>query len=131
MAIDVGLELATVARAYVYLEKLILARAVSKGNRRVVGGCCLLLAAKATDSKSTSYGRLLDALSASLSVIKGELLDLEFAVLAKLRFKLQINEDQWGVHLARILNILDYSNLQEYLGERMHQLWQAGNAPQE
>lgn len=126
-----GLELITVARAYVYLEKLIQARAVSKGNRRVVGGCCLLLAAKATDSKSTSYGHLLEALSATLSVAKADLLELEFAALAKLRFKLQIGEDQWSVHLARILNILDYSNLQEYLGERMHQLWQASNASQE
>lgn len=126
-----GLELATVARAYVYLEKLILARAVSKPNRRVVGGCCLLLAAKATDSKSTSYGRLLDALSTSLSVARDRMLELEFVVLARLHFRLQLGEEQWGVHLARILNTLDYSNLQEYLGERMHQLWQAGTAPHE
>jgi hypothetical protein len=123
-----GLELATVARAFTYLEKLILARAVHKANRKVVGGCCLILAAKATDSKATDYARLLDRMAAVLPVDRRELVELEFGVLAALHFKLQISEREYGAHLMRILYQLDYSNLQEYLGERMHDNWQSHTA---
>ena len=119
-----GLELATVARAFTYLEKLILARAVHKTNRRVAGGCCLILATKATDSKAADYARLLDRLATDLSVDRRELIELEFGVLAALHFQLQTPEREYGPHLVRILHQLDYSNLQEYLGERMHDIWQ-------
>lgn len=124
IATEEGLELVTVARAYAFIEKLILKRVLTKLNRRVVGGCCIILAAKATDTKATNYGKLLDRLSSELAISRKELVDLEFPVLASLQFRLQIPEKQFGAHLGRILQSLDYSNLQEYLGERMHVNWQ-------
>lgn len=126
LAIAVGenLEAATVARSFVYLEKLIIKTMVWKGNRRAVAGCCLLLAAKATDSKKTQYPFIIDRLAAELAVERKELLNLEFPIMATLHFRLQIPEGQFGGHLSRILSHLDYSNLQEYLGERMHDAWQ-------
>lgn len=117
------LELATLARSFSYLEKLILERAVHKRNRKVVGGCCLVLAAKATDTKNTDYGKLLDRLAAELPVTRKELLELEFGVLVGLHFKLQVPECEYAAHLSRILSHLDYANLQEYLGERMYDTW--------
>lgn len=119
-----GLELSTIARAYTFLEKLIMKRFVGKSNRKLVGGCCLVLAAKATDAKTTDYKRLFNRLSAGLSVSRRMLVDLEFSVLAALSFRLQVPESQFGSHLTRILTRLDYSNLQEYVGERMYQNWQ-------
>ncbi|PJF16876.1 hypothetical protein PSACC_03311 [Paramicrosporidium saccamoebae] len=124
VALSASLELSTVARSYAYLEKLVLLRAVHKRNRRVVGGCCLVLAAKATDTKSVDYGMLLGRLASDLGVARRELVELEFGVLSGLHFRLQIPEREYGAHLERILSQLDYSNLQEYLGERMHESWQ-------
>lgn len=125
MATKEGLELATLARSFVYLEKLILLKVVGKINRKTVAGCCLMLAAKATDAKSIEYAKLLASLSSELGVPVQRFLDTEFLVLAKLKFRLQVDERQFGCHLRRILNALDYSNLQEYLGERMYQTWES------
>lgn len=126
-----GVELSSIARAFTYLEMLILERVVCKTNRKVIGACCLLLASKASaDIRSTDYGKLLAALVTKLSpVTKKEIIDYEFVVLAKLAFKLQLGEKYFGVHLNRILNLFNYSNLQEYLGERMYQQWQSTASP--
>lgn len=124
IAVEAGLEFATIARAFAFLEKLILRRCVYKGNRKVVGACCLFLAAKATDARSIEYGSLLGQLASELLISTQEIVDLEFAVFAALKFQLQVSEAQFGDHLERILTLMDYSNLQEYLGERMFDIWQ-------
>lgn len=124
IAVEVGLEFATIARCFTFLEKLILRRCVYKDNRKTVGACCLLLAAKATDARSIQYGALLNHMSTGLLISRQEVVDLEFAVFAALKFQLQVSEAQFGGHLERILTAMDYSNLQEYLGERMFDNWQ-------
>ncbi len=116
--------LVTIARAYTFIEKLILRAFITKSNRRLVAACCLVLAAKATDSREIDYKRLFDRLASELSISRKEAVDAEFAVLAALSFRLQVSEDHFGGHLNRILTALDYSNLQEYLGERMYHNWQ-------
>jgi hypothetical protein len=47
----------------------------------------------------------------------------EFAVFAALEFDLFPPQDHYLPHLERILTSLDYSNIQEYLGERMYSVW--------
>ena len=45
------LEIATIATAYVYFEKIVLKRIVNKQNRKVVAANCLVIAAKLHDVK--------------------------------------------------------------------------------
>ena len=122
-AVTEGLEVSTVAKGWTFLEKLIMKRFVKKSNRRVVGACCLVAAAKATDSKAVNYKRLLDRLAQELAVSRAACVELEFTVLAALAFRLQLPESHYSGHVDRILALLDYSNLQEYLGERQYQNW--------
>lgn len=124
IGLEVGLELSTIARGYVLLEKLILRGLVAKTNRKVIGACCLMLSSKATDLKTVDYLRLMTSISATLSVSRKQVIDLEFSVLAALSFRLQIPDIEFGGHLLRLLTSLDFSNLQEYLGERMYDHWQ-------
>lgn len=119
-ALEIALEVSTVARAYVYFEKLVQRRFVAKANRRAVGGCCILLAAKSTDSKAVDFPALLERLSSALAVRKELLSAAEFPVFAALKFRLQIPYTQIEAQISRILDRLDYSNLEEYLGHRMH-----------
>lgn len=123
VALECDLELASVALAFVYLEKLILARLVERGNRKVASGCCLLLAVKAHDLKDVDYGKLMAVLGKQLGVSIVSLVRMEFPVFAGLRFDLHLPQSEYLPHLERILVDLPFSNLQEYLGERMYQHW--------
>lgn len=123
VALECDVELASVALAFVYLEKLMLARLVHRLNRKVISGCCLLLAVKAHDLKDVHYGMLMEVLGKRLGVTKGTLVRMEFPVLAALRFDLHLPQSEFVPHLERILVDLPFSNVHEYLGERMYQHW--------
>ncbi|KAI3629871.1 hypothetical protein MIR68_011306 [Amoeboaphelidium protococcarum] len=111
----VNLELSTVAKAIVFLEKLILSKYVTKSNRKVIAGACLLIAAKINDRKSMNYVKLLQALEKNLMVSSEYIRVQEFAVFAKLEFNVLVPDEEYMPHLMRLVYLLDYNNLQEYV----------------
>lgn len=54
------MELSSAAIAFVYFEKLVLKGLVNKATRRLIGGVCLLLAAKVNDPKEKKYTQMLE-----------------------------------------------------------------------
>ena len=124
VALALNLELSTVAKSYAYFEKLLLAGKVIKNNRRMIGGCCLILAAKVNDSRSLDFGAIRRMLSERLSLRDAHsLIRHEFAVFAALKFTLHLPQSEYMPHFERIIGSLEYDNFQEYLGERMFQVW--------
>lgn len=112
------------AKSYAYFEKLLLAGKVIKANRRMIGGCCLLLAAKVNDSRSLGYGVLKKLLSERLRLRDPHSLSrCEFAVFAALKFALHLPQSEYMPHFERIIGSLEYDNFQEYLGEQMFRVW--------
>ena len=96
---------------------------VDRLNRKVVSGCCLLVAVKAHDLKDVDYKMLMKVLAKRLVISTASLVRMEFPVFAGLRFDLHLPQSDYLPHLERILVDLPFSNLQEYLGEKMYQLW--------
>ncbi len=117
-----NLELASVATAYVYFEKLALKGVVSKFNRRLVAAACLLLASKVTDTKGTEMRPLLEHLDNILETSSKDVLAQEFNTYAALEFSLFVSPNEVLPHLERILAHLDmdkedvYSTKVFYMG---------------
>jgi len=112
---DLDLELSTVAKAYVYFEKLILKKVVNKASRRLYGSICLLLASKVNEPMGTSYSPILESLHKHLDVTIKDITDNEFSVFAHLDFELYLPMQEFMPHFERLFQIVDY-NKEEYLG---------------
>ena len=62
------LELATIAAAYVYFEKIVLKQIINKQNRKIVAANCLIIAAKLHDVKGNPSFCILRTFISSLVV---------------------------------------------------------------
>jgi hypothetical protein len=122
-ALSCDVELVTVACSFALLEKLMLAGHVIKANRRVCGACCLLLSAKLCDYREQDFHDLIQALSETLEIPVADIMRAEFSVLVTLSFSIYIPHSEYLPHFERIFSELEYCNFQEYLGEKMYNLW--------
>ncbi|KNE68293.1 hypothetical protein AMAG_12960 [Allomyces macrogynus ATCC 38327] len=111
------LEISSVAKAFVYFEKLVLNRIVQKPNRRLIGAICLLLATKVNEPKGFKFGPLLDTLAKELGVSAKAIREHEFQTFAQLEFNLYLAPAEFIPHFERIFATLEYNDVQEYLGE--------------
>lgn len=114
LMIDIGLtvdlELSTVASAYVYFERLCLLNAVTKSNRKLVAGACLLLAMKFNEgfpnqlhSKDKQFSQQFwSECDEKLGVRKSEITKQEFHVYLELNFDLTVRRPQLMPHLDTI-----------------------------
>ncbi|CAG8492932.1 2916_t:CDS:10 [Ambispora gerdemannii] len=110
---DLDLELSTVAKAYVYFEKLVLKKLVAKYNRRLTAAICLLLASKVNEPKETSHASILESLHKHLEVSEKEIKEHEFSVFASLQFELYVPQNEFMPHFHRIFETLSDTLLQQ------------------
>ncbi|ORZ40086.1 hypothetical protein BCR44DRAFT_1386649 [Catenaria anguillulae PL171] len=111
-----NLEVSSLAKAFVYFEKLVLKRAVIKSNRRLVGAICLLLACKVNEPKeSLNIGQLLEAMAKALGKVSvKDMRDNEFAVFAQLEFNLYLPQHEFMPHFERICAIKGMCSLSHH-----------------
>lgn len=106
-AIECGIDLAAVAYAYTYFEKVVLMGKVNKGNRRIIAGVCLLLAVKFyTDAKKHELRALIEKIMDLFRISSRELLVHEFPVLVTLQFSLVTPCHQVQEHYNQLITPL-------------------------
>lgn len=103
-AIASSLDIACVAFAYVYFEKLILRNFVTNSTAKTLGAACLLLATKFYGLKVLTFQPLVKELSQKMKVAPNMILAHEFYVFRKLKFTLFLEEREVVPHFFKLLN---------------------------
>ncbi|KAI9921574.1 hypothetical protein PsorP6_001361 [Peronosclerospora sorghi] len=116
-----NLEVATVALACVFFEKLVLQHYVSKVNRKLYMAVCFLLAVKfnepcASDERKRVIRRLLDDIDRVHALSSRDVLTAEFTVYAQLSFNLHVPIAEVHPHFVRLLKLIE-SNPRKYLDD--------------
>lgn len=121
VAQEMDLELSSVAKAYVYFERLILKKEVNKYNRKLIGATCLFLATKVNDPKEVSYANLLKVLNKIMDVSPKEIRENEFNVFVALEFVLYV--PLWDIrpHFERLVTSSEFPkvDMNDYLVDKM------------
>ncbi|KAI9470790.1 MAG: cyclin-like protein [Benjaminiella poitrasii] len=113
---SMDLEISTISHAYVYFEKLIQKKVVTKQNRKLVAACCLFLATKVNEPKGLDFNQLLETIQSEFDTNPKEIRTFEFDVFADLEFNLYVPLHEFMPHFHRIIQSLDYSTVEDYLG---------------
>jgi hypothetical protein len=100
-----GLDISTLAFAYVYYEKLVLGLHIDKPNRKIYAACCLLFAIKfntPADELTERSASLFRAVEEIWGVLRRQVIAVEWTVFVALG--LTLNAESGGVrtHMARI-----------------------------
>lgn len=138
------LELSSLAKAFVYFEKMILAGEVASRNAALIACVCVLIAAKfdgdfgnkdhhpeylsrvVVPALARSFAKTLR--KSQKTSFETEIWRCEWAVLVALRFDLHLKQSEFMPHVERILadEVVDFwGGIREWLGEEAFCTWQA------
>jgi hypothetical protein len=116
--VNLGIEISTVAIAFILFEQLVLKALVAKENRKLSMAVCLVLAAKFNEEKFV-LDPLFDFFDRVWSLEKKEVISAELGAFVNLNFSLHVSHQHIFVVYTRLLKVLLRTS-KNYLGEEAH-----------